>query len=133
MLCVAENQIWISPWELPYALNSFFEPHAGHGIPDASALTVNLYEYFVEGILTIVRGQTSGSPNDGDFDTFTTNFNSCHANLGANFLNNNVTSLGILPEFPTDEILVRSCNKLFGVILKGRLEFEGELLLSTPE
>jgi flagellin-like hook-associated protein FlgL len=129
---VAENQIWISPWGLPYALNSFLQPYAGHGLPDASALTVNLYEY-VEGILTTVRGQASGAPNDGDCDTFTTNFNSCDANLGANFLNNNVTSLGILPEFTTDtEILVRSCNKLLGVILKGRLEFEGELSLSTP-
>ena len=129
---VADNQIWVFPRELPYALNSLFQPPTGHGIADASALTVNLYEYF-EGILTTCRRQASGAPFDGDCDTFTTNFNSCETNLDANFHSNNVTSSGILPGFTTDtEILVGSCNNLLGAILKGRLELEGALSLSAP-
>ena len=119
----AEDQIWIFPWELPNALDSFFQPPEGGGNADTSGLTDKLYEYFdgskdssFQGIFTTGRWQTSGTSNDGNFDTFKINFNSCETDLEANFHTNNVTSSGILPEFTTDvEILGADYDKLLGL------------------
>jgi flagellin-like hook-associated protein FlgL len=139
---VLEDQIWIFQGELPSEFNSFFNPPAGGGKADTSGLTDKLYEYFdgskdssFQGIFTTGRWQTFGGSKDGNFDTFTIDFNSCETKLNAEFHSNNKTPSGVFSsEPPTDaEIQAANYNKLLGSDLKRRLELDGELLLNAPE
>ena len=139
---ILEDQIWVFQGELPSALDSFFNPPADGGFADTSELTEKLYEYFdgskdssFQGIFTTGRWQTFGRSDDGNFDTFTIDFNSCETKLDAEFHSNNKTPSGVfLSDSPTDaEIQAANYNKLLGSELKRRLELDGELLLNAPE
>jgi len=136
----AEDQIWIFQGTPPAELNSYFEAPADGSNADTSGLTAILYEYFdgskdssFQGIFTTGRWQTSGNSRNGNFDTFSINFNTCETILEVDFNANNTTSPTSLPANPTDaEIQAANFDQLFGAELKRRLELDGELLINAP-
>ena len=124
----------------PCRIKCYFEAPADGSNADTSGLTAILYEYFdgskdssFQGIFTTGRWQTSGNSRNGNFDTFSINFNTCETILEVDFNANNTTSPTSLPANPTDaEIQAANFDQLFGAELKRRLELDGELLINAP-